>query len=200
MAVCLKRDSKNFHKLHPNFPGVIYYQEIAQLVEVAPMCIRDFLQARSVRFEVLLHAPAHSATHLAGSVHVPGRSVAKAVLVKADGLFALAVLPSTHRIDPERLAEVLGVASLRIATETEVEAVFNDCEPGALPPFGRLYGLQTVLDASLSGGSEIVFVGNTRHEGVRMKFKDYEILETPIKARFASPIASKRVKTRRKAG
>jgi Ala-tRNA(Pro) deacylase len=164
------------------------------------MCIRDFLQARSVRFEVLLHAPSHSATHLAGSVHVPGRSVAKAVLVKAGEAYALAVLPATHRIDTDRLAEVLCVDSLRIATEAEVEAVFADCEPGALPPFGRLYGLSTIVDASLSAGAEIVFVGNTRHEGVKMRFKDYEAIESPIKARFANPIAIRRSKSRRKAG
>ena len=115
------------------------------------MSIRDFLQARSVRFEVLLHAPSHSAAHLAGSVHVPGRSVAKAVLVRAGDAFALAVLPATHRVDPDRLAEILRVSTLRIATEAEVEAVFADCEPGALPPFGRLYGLTTVLDAQPLG-------------------------------------------------
>jgi Ala-tRNA(Pro) deacylase len=164
------------------------------------MCIRDFLQARLVRFEVLLHAPAHSAAHRAGSAHVPGRLVAKSVLVKVDEAFALAVLPSTHRIDMDRLAEVFESSSIRIASESEVETIFADCEPGALPPFGQLYGIPTVVDASLSGGAEIVFVGNTRHEGVRMKFKDYEAIETPIKARFASPIATRRVKVRRKAG
>ena len=164
------------------------------------MCIREFLQARSVRFEVLLHAPSHSAAHLAGSVHVPGRSVAKSVLVKAGESYALAVLPATHRIDIERLAEILGAPSLRIASEAEVETIFADCEPGALPPFGRLYGLTTIVDASLSGGAEIVFVGNTRHEGVRMRFKDYEAIESPLKARFATPIAIRRVKNRRKAG
>ncbi len=161
------------------------------------MCIRDFLRGRAVRFEVLLHAPSHSAAHLAGSVHVPGRSVAKAVLVKAGGSFALAVLPATHRIETERLGEVLGAGPLRIATEAEVEAVFADCEPGALPPFGRLYGLTTIVDASLSAGADIVFIGNTRHEGVRMRFKDYESIEEPMKSRFASPISPRRVKSRK---
>ena len=164
------------------------------------MCIRDFLQARSVRFEVFLHAPSHSAAHLAGSVHVSGRSVAKAVLVKSSDAYVLAVLPATHRIETGRLAEVLGVETLRIATEAEVEGVFADCEPGALPPFGRLYGLTTIVDASLSGGADIVFVGNTRHEGVRMRFVDYEAIEAPIKARFASPIAIRRPRSRRQAG
>jgi Ala-tRNA(Pro) deacylase len=163
------------------------------------MCIREFLQSRSVRFELLLHRPAHSAAHLAGSLHVPGRCVAKAVLVKAGDAFALAVLPATHRIDTARLADVLGVGSLRIATESEVETVFADCEPGALPPFGRLYGLTTIVDASLGGGAEVAFMGNTRHEGVRMRFKDYEAVESPIRARFASPIAIRKLR-RRKAG
>ena len=156
------------------------------------MCIRAFLQSRSARFEVLLHRPAHSAAHLAGSLHVPGRAVAKAVLVRAGDAFALAVLPATHRVDTGRLAEVLGVAALRIATEAEVEAVFADCEPGALPPFGRLYGIRTIVDASLAAGSEVAFMGNTRHEGVRMRFKDYEAIEAPTRARFASPIATRK--------
>src|ERR1700733_320760 len=107
------------------------------------MFIRDFLLARSVRFEVLLHAPSHSAAHRAGSVHVPGRSVAKSVLVRAGEAWVLAVLPATHRIDMGRLAEVLGVERVWLATEEEVEGIFADCEPGALPPFGRLYGITT---------------------------------------------------------
>ena len=78
------------------------------------MCIRDFLKSRSVRFEVFLHRPSHSASHLAESVHVPGRCVAKGVLMKAGDAFALAVLPATHRIDMDRLRTFLGVDDLRI--------------------------------------------------------------------------------------
>jgi Ala-tRNA(Pro) deacylase len=153
------------------------------------MCISDFLRSRRIPFETLLHEPAPSATKLARSVHVPGRHVAKAVLVKTGEEFVLAVLPSTHRIDLDRLAGVLGASALRLATEDEVERVFNDCERGALPPFGRLYGLRTVVDASLSGGAEFVFEGNWRHEGVRMRFRDYEAVEGPQRARFAKAIA-----------
>ena len=68
-----------------------------------------------------------------------------------------------------------------------------------MPPFGRLYGLTTIVDSSLAGGSEVAFMGNTRHEGVRMRFKDYEAVESPIRARFASPIAIRKLR-RRKAG
>ena len=158
------------------------------------MCVRDYLESRRVSFERMLHAPAPSATRMAQSMHVPGRSVAKGVLIKADGAYVLAVLPATHRIDLSRLAVVLGVGELALATEDEVGRIFNDCERGALPPFGRLYGLPSVVDASLAGGSEIVLEGNTRHEGLRMSYRDYEALEAPARARFASSIAPPRRK------
>jgi Ala-tRNA(Pro) deacylase len=156
------------------------------------MGIRDYLQSRHVRFQTLLHRPVPSATRFAQSVHVPGRSVAKAVLVHAGEGYVLTVLPATHRVDPDRLAEILGVSRVQIASEDEVERVFADCERGALPPFGRLYGLTTVVDASLAGVSEIVFLGNSRHEGVRMSYRDYEAVEGPIRARFAFAIAPRR--------
>jgi Ala-tRNA(Pro) deacylase len=149
------------------------------------MSIRDFLQGRHVWFETLLHAPASSATKLAQAIHVPGRFVAKGVLVNVESSFLLAVLPATSRIDLVRLSQLLQGREVRIATEDQVESIFGDCERGACPPFGRLYGLRTLVDASLSGGSEIVFVGNTRHEGLRMRYRDYEALEEPIRARFA---------------
>lgn len=164
------------------------------------MCIRDYLRSRLVRFEVLLHRPAPSAARMAETVHLPGRIVAKGVLVRAGGAYVLAVLPSTHRIDLDRLGTILGVAEPRIATEPEVMAIFNDCERGALPPFGRIYGLSTIVDSSLAGGSEIVFVGNSRHEGVRMRFRDYETLESPMRGRFASMISPPHRAPHRRAG
>ncbi len=156
------------------------------------MYVRDYLIGHRVWFETLLHRPAPSASRLAGSVHVPGRHVAKAVLVRADGANALAVLPATHRIDLERLALVLGKGPVRLASEEDVIRTFGDCERGALPPFGRLYGLTTVVDTTLAGGSEIIFVGNARHEGVRMRYRDFETLEGPIRARFATAIEPRR--------
>ena len=149
------------------------------------MTIRSYLQSRAVDFDFLLHRPTHSATHLAGSLHVPGRSVAKGVLIRAGDTYVLAVLPATHRVDTARLSEVLGVGDIRIATEAEVAQVFADCEAGALPPFGRPYGLTTVLDTDLALGGEVTCMANMCHEGVRLRFADYEALEAPIEAHFA---------------
>lgn len=165
------------------------------------MGIRDYLQSRHVWFETLLHTPAPSASKLAQSVHVSGRFVAKGVLVDAGGAYVLAVLPATARIDLGRLAQAVNCQALRIASEDEVGQVFGDCERGALPPFGRLYGLTTLVDASLAGGSEIVFVGNSRHEGVRMRYRDYEAIEAPIRTRFAAvPPPRPRRSSHRRAG
>jgi Ala-tRNA(Pro) deacylase len=165
------------------------------------MCISDYLRSRHIPFQTLLHQPTPSATKLAQSVHVPGRQVAKSVLLKTADRYVLAVLPSTHRIDVPQLSLVLDSPELRLATEDEVERVFNDCERGALPPFGRLYGLKTVVDASLAGGAEIVIEGNLRHQGVRMRYRDFEAIEAPLRARFATEIAPRRRRTsHRRAG
>ncbi|MBX6315516.1 MAG: YbaK/EbsC family protein [Isosphaeraceae bacterium] len=156
------------------------------------MCIQEYLQSRSVPFESFLQRPAPSATRRAQSVHVPGGRVAKGVLARSGEVYVLAVLPATHRVDLGRLGDVLGLEGLKLATEDEVTAIFRDCERGALPPFGRLYGLTTVVDASLATAGEIVFEGNLRHEGLRMRFRDYEAIEDPVVAQFAVPIAPKR--------
>jgi Ala-tRNA(Pro) deacylase len=162
--------------------------------------IREYLQSRHVWFETLLHCPAPTASKRAKMVHITGRRVAKGVLVKAPGGDALVVLPATHRIDLERLAGVLGEKDVRIATENEVERVFANCELGALPPFGRMYGLRTVVDLSLDSTGEFVFLANTRHEGIRMRYRDYAAIEEPIHAPVALTPPSRPVVPDRRAG
>ena len=153
-----------------------------------------------VRYEAVLHRPAPTASRRAHSVHVPGDQVAKSVLVRADDRFVLAVLPSTHRIDLDRLAAVLEVERVRLATEDELTRVFTDCERGAVPPFGRLYGLATVVDTSLAAWAEIVVEANLRHEDLRLRYRDFEAIEDPVRARFARPIAPRRPDARPPAG
>ncbi|MFO0960760.1 MAG: YbaK/EbsC family protein [Isosphaeraceae bacterium] len=165
--------------------------------------IRDYLNRQQVRFEVVLHAPVPSAARLAGSAHVPGRGVAKSVLLKVGSDLVLAVLPATHRIDFDRLRRELAVSYVELASEAELERIFHDCQPGALPALGRAYGVRTVLDASMLGAGEILFGGNTQVEGVRMRLADYEKIEAPSHARFAEPITPKRskpVRQRRRVG
>jgi Ala-tRNA(Pro) deacylase len=154
------------------------------------MYVLDFLRNRGVWFEALLHSPAFSSTRRAGSVHVPGRRVAKAVLIRAGDSFVLAVLPSTSRIDLVRLSEVVGepTSRVRLATPDELFELFHDCEPGVVPPFGRLYGLKTLVDSELTDSPEIIVGANTRHEGMRMLFRDFQTLEEPIGASFSGQL------------
>jgi Ala-tRNA(Pro) deacylase len=154
------------------------------------MYVVDYVRSRGVWFETLLHRPASSSTKRARSAHVPGRSVAKAVLIKAGETFLVAVLPSTSRIDLGRLSEVVGApaSQIRLGTSDELCELFPDCEPGVVPPFGRLYGLTTVLDARMAESPEIIIVANTRHEGLRIRFRDFATLEEPVPASFSRPI------------
>jgi Ala-tRNA(Pro) deacylase len=155
------------------------------------MYVLDFLRSHGVWFETLLHNPASSSAKRAGHVHVPGRKVGKTVLIKAGDTFVLAVLPSTSWIDLGRLSAAVGTpASLvRLATPDELLAIFADCEPGVVPPFGRLYGLTTLVDSGLAELTDIVLGANTRHEGLRMHFHDFQTLEQPMRASFTRPIA-----------
>jgi Ala-tRNA(Pro) deacylase len=160
------------------------------------MYVVDFLRSRRIRFETFLHQPASSAARLAGSAHIPGRNVAKTVVVRTSEGFALAVLPATSRVNLERFAAALRVdrAGVRLATVDEISQIFLDCEPGAIPPFGRLYGLRTAVDESLLEAEIVVFRTNARHLGLRMAFRDYEGMEDPIRALFGEPISPRTVR------
>jgi Ala-tRNA(Pro) deacylase len=151
----------------------------------------EFLRSRRVWFEELLHQPASSATKHAHNMHVPGRMVAKTVLVRAGDRLVLAVLPSTSRIDLAQMGALLGMpaSEVRLATTGELLGIFTDCEPGVVPPFGKLYNLSTAFDVSLLEVGEPVFVGNTRHEGLRMRASDYVAIEEPLIGSFAVRIA-----------
>ena len=149
------------------------------------MNIHRFLHQRGISHQMLTHEPTYSAQRMAHAVHVCGDVVAKAVLLKADGHYLLAVLPATYYVYPELARQALRVRSLSLATEEECGRMFPDCEVGALPPFGSLYGLPTIIDTSLTEDEQIVFEGNTHHEAIRMKFDDFFQLEKPQIATLA---------------
>jgi Ala-tRNA(Pro) deacylase len=148
------------------------------------MRLPDFLADNQVRFETLLLPPAFSAQQRAKHLHVPGRQVAKCVLVMTSREPLLAVLPATHHIDLALLSAQLD-APVRIATDAEVAHQFTDCEWGVAVPFGTLYGLKTLLDDSLRPDDMIVFEGNTHVEAVRLRCADFERLEQPRRLHFA---------------
>jgi Ala-tRNA(Pro) deacylase len=151
------------------------------------MNTKQYLQEHQTAFEVVSHAEAFDASHVAQATGTPGREVAKAVLLRANHgyRYVVAVLPSTHLIDLEALSRVLGGAQVHLATEAEVGQRCPDCELGVLSPFGSQYAAETIVDKSLAEDDQIVFEGNTHHEAIRMKYADYCKIENPSVAEFA---------------
>lgn len=149
------------------------------------MRIDEYLSNQGIPFTLLHHRPAYTANRVAQVLHVPGHEMAKSVLVRTGQGHVLAVLPATHRVDLDQLRQELGDGQARLATEGEMEQLFPDCERGALPPFGSLYRVPTVVDESLAADDEIVFEGQSHEEAIRMKYRDYETVEHPRVGHFA---------------
>jgi Ala-tRNA(Pro) deacylase len=152
---------------------------------IASKIVRHMEQA-GVPVVVRQHPRVVAAQRLAASVHVSGYRVAKVVLVEADGERMMAVLPAAEIVDPGRLATALGAERVRILHESEFLDLFTECEPGAEPPFGALYGLPVVMDRSLAHSSgPLVFRAGSHEEALEMKPEDFVRLEKPRLADFA---------------
>jgi Ala-tRNA(Pro) deacylase len=148
------------------------------------MRVPQFLSDRHIPFETVIHPPAFTAQKRARFLRVPGKQVAKCVLLAGPDSYLLAVLPATHYIDLEAVARVAGV-EVRLAEDGEIAEVFRDCEWGVTAPFGTLYGLQTLLDDSLDPDALMVFEAHSHALAIRMRCRDFEQLEKPRRFRFA---------------
>jgi Ala-tRNA(Pro) deacylase len=152
------------------------------------MNVVKFLEAGHYEFERVPHRATYSAQRLAHELHVPGREVAKTVLLRADGgyKYIVAVLPASKTIDLNNVSKLLGGSKLELATEFDIEKNCPDCEFGVLPPFGSRYGMKTIVDKSLAEDEDIWFEGNTHDEAIRMKLAEFCRLEQPLVAPFAA--------------
>src|SRR5512139_450694 len=102
--------------------------------------LTDFLNTEKVKYVAITHSPAYTAQEIAALVHIPGREVAKTVMVKVDGRIAMAVLPASSMVDFTQLRQGISASKVELATEAEFKGMFPDCEVGAMPPFGNLFG------------------------------------------------------------
>jgi Ala-tRNA(Pro) deacylase len=143
-----------------------------------------FFEKENVPYRVIPHREVYTSPELAASIHTSGRKVAKVVMVWADGRHVMAVLPSHRQLDLSRFAEVIGAARVSLATETDMEKLFPDCELGAMPPFGNLYEFQVYVDESLTREPEIYFQPGTHHEMIAIRYEDFERLVRPEKDHF----------------
>ena len=147
--------------------------------------LENYLRENQVRFEEQHHPRAVSAQEVAASEHVPGRMLAKTVMVLADGEMVMLALPAPYQVDLEKDAAALGVDEARLAEEEEFEDSFPDCEVGAMPPFGNLYGVPVYVEKTLAEDETIVFRSGTHTETMSVSYSDFERLVEPTVAQFA---------------
>jgi Ala-tRNA(Pro) deacylase len=141
--------------------------------------VREFLEENEVEYEQIHHHRDFNAMETAEHTHTPGKQFAKAVVTRIAGEFAMAVLPSNHTVDPERFASALAGKKVAIASEEEVDRLFPDCEKGAVPPFGNLYGLPVYVSPALSKAEQITCVAGSHAEAIRLSYRDFERLVQP---------------------
>ncbi len=144
--------------------------------------LRKFLDSHHVKYLVISHSLAYTAQGIAALTHVSGKKLAKTVIVKIDGILAMAVVPASFHVDLDRLRALTGAQTVEIASEQEFKDAFPDCETGAMPPFGNLYDMSVYADVSLAENEEITFSAGTHRELVRMNWSDMVRLVNPLVA------------------
>jgi len=141
--------------------------------------LRKFLDNYSVRYLILSHSLAYTAQGIAALTHISGKELAKTVIVKIDGKLAMAVVPASCHVDLPLLKRAAGAKVVELASEMEFKDKFPDCEAGAMPPFGNLYGMAVYVDESLTLLKEITFNAGTHRDLMRMDWADLARLVEP---------------------
>lgn len=147
--------------------------------------LKEFLDSNKVKYISIQHSSAYTAQEIAAIAHIPGKDVAKTVIIKIDGKMAMAVLPASYKVSFDHLKEALGVKEVRLAYEQEFMDKFPDCEVGAMPPFGNIYGMEVFVAESLAEDEEIAFNACSHTELIKMSFSDFEKLVKPKRIKFS---------------
>jgi Ala-tRNA(Pro) deacylase len=151
--------------------------------------LRLFLDENLVEYTHTVHPLAYTAREVASAEHLPNREVAKTVVVSDDEGFHMIVLPANRFVDFQEVRLTLGLTHARLATEQELGQLFPDCETGAMPPMGNLYGIPVYLDSSLAAEETIAFNGGTHFDVVHMRTDDYRRLVQPTVVSLAREAA-----------
>lgn len=148
--------------------------------------LKQHLDQNRVKYVTIAHSPAFTAQEVAATAHVPGREMAKTVMVKLDGKIAMAVLPASERVVFDLLRDAAGARLAELASEGEFASLFPGCERGAMPPFGNLSGLDVYVDRDLAADETIAFNAGSFTEVIRMKYADFARLVQPKVVKFAA--------------
>ena len=141
--------------------------------------LKEFLDKEHIKYVSIDHSPAFTTQEIAAAAHIPGKELAKSVIVKVDGELAMVVLPASEHVRLVSLRETLGARNVELADEHEFKEAFPDCETGAMPPFGNLYGMKVFVSQALREDEEIAFNAGSHSELIRLTYADYERLVHP---------------------
>jgi Ala-tRNA(Pro) deacylase len=141
--------------------------------------LRDYLEQNQVSYELGYHVRAYTAQEIAAAQHIPGKEMAKVVMVKTDGKNIMLVLPASYRVEMKKLKGVLNSKKVVMVKEEEFQELFPDCEIGAMPPFGNLYNLEVWVDQVLTEDEFIVSQAGSHVETLKIKYSDYVRLVNP---------------------
>jgi Ala-tRNA(Pro) deacylase len=147
--------------------------------------LKEFLDSNNIKYVSIKHSSAFTAQEIAANAHIPGKELAKTVIIKINGKMAMAVLPASYKVSFDHLKDALGVNEVRLAYEQEFMDKFPDCEVGAMPPFGNIYGMDVYVAESLAEDEEIAFNACNHTELIKMNFSDFEKLVKPKRIKFS---------------
>ncbi len=148
--------------------------------------LKEFLDSNNIKYISIFHSHAYTAQEVAASAHIPGRKLAKTVMIKIDGKMAMAVLSASDKIDFILIQETAGASKVELASEHEFTDLFPGCNVGAIPPFENLYEMQVIVDEKLSEQTEIVFNAGSYTELITLHYEDFKSLVKPCVASISS--------------
>ena len=150
--------------------------------------LKEFLDSHNIKYSTIGHSQVFTTQEIAATVHIPGKELAKTVMVTIDGTMAMAVLPASHKVDFGLLKKAAGAKKVGLASEQEFKGLFPDCEVGAMPPFGNLYGMDVFVADSLAENEEIAFNAGSHTELIRLLYKDFELHVNPKVIKISSKL------------
>lgn len=150
--------------------------------------LKDFLDQNKVKYTSITHSVEYTAQEIAAAAHIPGKNLAKTVIVRLDDKIVMVVLPATYKIDFHLLKEATGASNVELVPEEEFERMFPGCETGAMPPFGNLYGIEVLVSKTLAEDDEIAFNAGTHLELIQLAYDDFEKLVHPTVVKVSTRI------------
>jgi Ala-tRNA(Pro) deacylase len=149
--------------------------------------LTNFLEENSVPYEVIHHTLDYTAQEAAHDTHTRGIEFAKTVIACIDGRYAMVVLPAHRRVNWDRLRAALDATEVGLAKEEEMGDLCPDCDVGAEPPFGNLYGLPVYLSSEMTADERITFNAGSHEDAIRLRMADYQRLVQPRVIDLAMP-------------